>query len=180
MEADDPTRPLAGFDKRFKGEDRLKDKVADEIRSTPGTTPTQALAAVPDAVRFTYVYSETAYTAGTQDDMERLEARGFTQVERRNTWTSDQYKGINARWREPESGVLFEVQFHTQASLEAKELTHKAYERIRSMTGETPEANREAAELKEFQREVNARVPIPPGVTEYEDYRPERRNGRGD
>jgi hypothetical protein len=41
-------------------------------------------------------------------------------------------------------------------------------------------ASLEAAELKEFQREVNARVPIPPGVTEYEDYRPERRNGRGD
>ena len=102
------------------------------------------------------------------------------QVERRNTWTSDQYKGINSRWREPESGVLFEVQFHTQASLEAKELTHKAYERIRSMTEETPEANRETVELKEFQREVNAKVPIPPGVTEYEDYRPERRNGRGD
>jgi hypothetical protein len=180
VEAEDPTRRLAGFANRFKGKDRLKEKVADEIRSTPGTTEAQALAVVPDAVRFTYLYSETAYTAGTRNDVERLEARGFVQVERRNTWTSDQYKGINARWREPESGVLFEVQFHTQASLEAKELTHKAYERIRCMTGDTPEANREAAELKEFQREVNAKVPTPQGVTEYEDYRPERRNGRGD
>ena len=181
VEAEDPTRRLAGFANRFKGEDRLKEKIADEIRSTPGTTPTQALAVVPDAVRFTYLYSsETAYTTGARNDVERLEARGFVQVERRNTWTSDQYKGINARWREPESGVLFEVQFHTQASLEAKELTHKAYERIRCMTEETPEANREAAELKGFQREVNAKIPIPPGATEYEDYRPERRNGRGD
>ena len=177
VEAEDPTRQLAGFDKRFKGEDRLKEKIADEIRSTPGTTPTQALAAVPDAVRFTFQYSETGYTAGTRNDVERLEARGFIQVERRNTWTSDQYKGINTRWREPESGVTFEVQFHTQASLEAKELTHKAYERIRSMTEETPEADHEVAELKEFQCEVNAKIPIPPGVTEYEDYRPERHNG---
>jgi hypothetical protein len=180
VEAEDPTRCLAGFDKRFKSEDRLKEKIADEIRSTPGTTPTQALAAVSDAVRFTFLYSETAYTTGTRNDVERLEARGFIQVERRNTWTSDQYKGINTRWREPESGVTFEVQFHTQASLEAKELTHKAYERIRSMTEETPEANREIAELKEFQRETNAKIPIPPGVTEHEDYRPERRNGRRD
>jgi hypothetical protein len=180
VEAEDPTRCLAGFDKRFKGEDRLKEKIADEIRSTPGTTPTQALAAVPDAVRFTFLYSETGYTAGTRNDVERLEGRGFIQVARRNTWTSDQYKGINTRWREPESGVMFEVQFHTQASLEAKELTHKAYERIRSMTKETTEANREVAELKEFQSEVNTKIPIPPGVTEYEDYRPERRNGRRD
>lgn len=76
--------------------------------------------------------------------------------------------------------MTFEVQFHTQASLEAKELTHKAYERIRSMAEETPEADREVAELKKFQREVNAKIPIPPGATEYEDYRPERRNGRRD
>ena len=35
----------------------------------------------------------------------------------------------------------------------------------------------EVTELKKFQRQVNAKVPIPPGVMEYEDYRPERRNG---
>jgi hypothetical protein len=98
-------------------------------------------------------------------------------VERRNTWSSEQYKGINTRWREPDSGVIFEVQFHTQASLEAKELTHEAYEGIRSLDGESPESVREFTELKKFQRQVNAQVPIPPGVMEYEDYRPERRNG---
>ena len=176
VEAEDPSRHLAGFDRRFKHPDRLKEKVADQIRSTPGITPSQALAVVPDSVRFTYQYDEAAYTAGVRKDVERLETRGFVQLERRNTWTSDQYKGINGRWREPESGVVFEVQFHTRASLEAKEMTHKAYERIRSGTTTEPET----AELKDFQRQVNAKIPIPPGVTEYEDYRPERHNGRRD
>ncbi len=180
VEAEDPTRRLAGFEHRFKGTDRLKEKVADEIRSTPGITPTQALSVVPDAVRFTYKYDETTYTVGVRKDVERLEAYGFIQVERRNTWTSDQYKGINSRWREPQSQVTFEVQFHTKASLEAKELTHEAYERIRSITEQTPEADRETAELKEFQRQVNVKVAIPPGASEYEDYRPEKRNGRRD
>ena len=176
VEAEDPTRHLAGFDHRFKGLDRLKEKVADEVRSTPGITPPQALAVVPDAVRCTYQYDEAAYTDNVRKDVERLEARGFTQLERRNTWTSDQYKGINSRWREPESGVIFEVQFHTRASLEAKELTHKAYERIRGVTA----TESENAELRDFQRQVNAKIPIPPGVTEYLDYRPERRDGRRD
>ena len=179
VEAEDPTRRLAGFEHRFKGPDRLKEKVADEIRST-GITAAQALSAVPDAVRFTYEYNETTYTDGVRKDVERLKASGFVQVERRNTWTSDQYKAINSRWWEPESRVTFEVQFHTKASLEAKELTHKAYERIRSITEQTPEADRETAELKEFQRQVNAKVAIPPGASEYEDYRPEKRNGRRD
>jgi hypothetical protein len=176
VEAEDPTRHLAGFDHRFKGLDRLKEKVADEIRSTPGITPSQALSAVPDAVRFTYQYEDAVYTDSVRKDVERLEAQGFTQVERRNTWTSDQYKGINGRWREPESGVVFEVQFHTRASLEAKEMTHQAYERIRGVTT----TERETEELKDFQRQVNAKIPIPQGATEYEDYRPERHNGRRD
>jgi hypothetical protein len=175
--AEDPTRTLAGFECRIKGEDRLKEKVADEMRSTPGITPMQALATIADVVRFTFTYGESAYTAGVRNDVERLEAAGFTQVERRNTWSSKQYKGINTRWREPDSGVIFEVQFHTQASLEAKELTHGAYERIRSTEDETAETIREATELKAFQREVNGNIPTPPGVMEYEDYRPERRNG---
>jgi hypothetical protein len=171
VEAEDPTRCLAGFDKRFKGEDRLKEKVADRMRSK-GHSPEEALARIPDVVRFTYQYGENAYAAGVQSDVQRLEAKGFTQLERRNTWDDDQYKGINTRWREPESGVMFEVQFHTQASLEAKELTHKAYERIRSITDQTPAADRETAELKEFQRRANSMIPIPPGVADIDDYPP--------
>ena len=171
VEAEDPTRRLAGFDNRFKGEDRLKEKIADRIRSK-GRTPEEALARIPDVVRFTYEYGETTYRAGVQQDLQRLGAKGFTQLERRNTWDDDQYKGINSRWREPDSGVMFEVQFHTTASLEAKELTHKAYERIRSITDQTPEANRETAELKEFQRRVNSMIPIPSGVADIDDYPP--------
>ena len=167
VEGEDASRCLAGFDNRFKGEDRLKEKVADQLRSNVDLTPTQALATVADAVRFTLQYAETAYTGGVRKDVERLQANGFTEVERRNTWMSDQYKGINSRWREPESGVIFEVQFHTQASLEAKELTHKAYERIRS-TAEAPELG----ELKEFQRGVNSMIPIPPDVADIEDHPP--------
>jgi hypothetical protein len=165
VEAEDASRCLAGLEHCFKGEDRLKEKVADQLRSTPGLTPMEGLAAIPDVLRFTYQYGETAYTASVRKDVERLEARGFSQVEVRNTWSSDQYKGINSRWREPESGVIFEVQFHTHASLEAKELTHKAYERIRSTAEDS-----ELAELKEFQRCVNSMIPIPPDVTDIDDY----------
>ena len=171
VEAKDSTRRLAGFENRFKGEDRLKEKVADRIRSK-GRTPEETLTGIPDVVRYTYEYPETTYSAGVQKDLKRLEAKGFNQLECRNTWGDDQYKGINSRWREPGSGVMFEVQFHTHASLEAKELTHKAYERIRSIAGQTPEADRETAELKEFQRRVNSMIPIPPGVAEIDDYSP--------
>jgi hypothetical protein len=172
VEAEDPTRALAGFKHCFKHADRLKEKIADRVR-TKGRSATETLAQIPDVVRFTFQYSETAYSAGVQRDVERLETKGFTQVERRNTWKDDQYKGVNSRWREPESGMLFEVQFHTQASLEAKELSHRAYERLRSITGQTPEADQETAELKEFQRRVNSVLPVPPRIADIEDFPPE-------
>jgi hypothetical protein len=167
--AEDPTRALAGFDRRIKGEDRLKEKLCDRMRSK-GRSATEALAQISDVVRFTFTYDGTAYTDGVLKDLERLETAGFTQVERRNTWTSDQYKGINTQWLEPQSGVRFEVQFHTQASLEAKELTHQAYERIRTVTESTPSAERETAELRLFQHRANSIIPIPPGVSDIDDY----------
>ena len=171
LAAEDPTRTLAGFDRRIKGVDRLKEKIADRMRSK-GRSATEALAQISDVVRFTFTYDETAYTDGVRKDLERLETAGFTQVERRNTWTTDQYKGINTQWLEPQSGVRFEVQFHTQASLEAKELTHQAYERIRTVTESTPSTERETAELKLFQDRVSSVIPIPPRVSDIDDYPP--------
>ena len=87
---------------------------------------------MPDAVRFTFVYSQRRYAGGVLTDVDRLKAEGFELIKLKNLWASEQYKGINTQWRRPETGVRFEVQFHTPESLEAKELTHEAYERIRS------------------------------------------------
>ena len=96
--AEDPTRALAGFDRRIKGEDRLKEKIADEMRSRPGIDHRQALAAIVGRRAVHLHVPGDRYTTGVRKDLERLEAAGFTQVERRNTWTSEQYKGINTRW----------------------------------------------------------------------------------
>ncbi len=105
VEAEDPARRLAGFEHRFKGADRLKEKVADMLEPPSKLTATDALHAIGDVVRFTYTYPETTYTRGVLDDIARLRVRGFELDKLKNTWTSDQYKGINAQWVDPESGV---------------------------------------------------------------------------
>jgi hypothetical protein len=176
IEAEDPDRHLAGLEYRLKSETRLKEKVAGELRAFRDITPTQALSSVPDSVRFTLCYDEGGYTDGVRADTERLKSQGFEQIKLKNSWTSDQYRGINSQWRHPESGVRFEVQFHTQASFEAKQLSHKAYERLRSPQTTRPEAS----ELEAFQRQVCARVVVPPGATEIENYSLEKRDGYED
>ena len=175
--AADPTRVLAGFDRRIKGEDRLKEKVADLLEPPSKLTAREVLSAIVDVVRFTYTYQENRYTRGVPADVERLKSEGFELERLKNTWRGQQYKGINTQWLEPHSGVRFEVQFHTQASLEAKELTHEAYERIRTITEPTPETERETEELESFQSKVNDKIPIPPDVSVIEDYRREKRDG---
>jgi hypothetical protein len=166
IEAADPNRRLAGLEQMLKGEDRLKEKIADALRGRPGLTVTQALSIVPDPVRFTFEYSPDRYADGVLADVERLKEIGLEEVKLKNLWSDGQYKGINSQWRRPETGLRIEVQFHTPASLEGKELTHKAYERIRNP--DTSPAERD--ELEAFQRRVNALLDTPPGTTEIPDF----------
>jgi hypothetical protein len=175
--AEDSTRTLAGFDRRIKGKDRVKEKVSALLEPPSTLGAGEALSAIVDVVRFTYEYLETGYAQGVLADVERLKSQGFELDRLKNTWRGQQYRGINTQWLEPCSGVRFEVQFHTQASLEAKELTHEAYERIRTITEPTPETERETEELESFQSKVNDNVPIPPDVSVIEDYRREKRDG---
>ena len=165
IEASDPERHLVGFEHRLKGLDRIKDKVAADVEEK-GRTATEALPMVKDIIRYTLVYSDERYTDGVKADVARMEAQGFKQVERRNTWTEDQYKGINSRWQEPDTGQLFEVQFHTRISFEAKQLTHSTYERSRDPTTDRAELR----ELRHLQGETCRQIPIPPRVKDISDY----------
>jgi hypothetical protein len=163
LESEDSDRHLIGLEHRLKGTERLKEKVTTALEEQPELTPRQALSAVPDAIRFTLRYSEDRYAAGVTADLERLAASGCELAKPlKNSWESDQYKGVNAQWRESATGQRFEVQFHTQASFEAKQLSHAAYERIRNP--QTSDA--ELPELEDFQRKVCAKIPIPPGATD--------------
>jgi len=157
IEAQDPDRHLVGLDHRLKGEERLTEKVVHDMQKR-GVTAEQAFPNVKDAIRYTFQYTEDSYTRSVLSDCERLKAEGFEPVDSRNSWTAEQYKGINSWWRVPENRQLFEVQFHTQASFEAKQQTHAAYERLRVLSDDHEEVH----ELRAYQREVTAKIPVPP------------------
>jgi hypothetical protein len=169
IESQDPDRHLIGFDDRRKGRDRVKEKVHDAINLLR-RSPEQAVSRVPDAIRYTFQYREAHYTEGVWMDIERLKGQGFELQRLRNSWSDDQYKGINSQWIEPDTGQRFEVQFHTRISFEAKQLTHDAYERLRTKKADMFEE----LVLEAFQRKVAADVPVPSGATDIPNY-PERR-----
>jgi hypothetical protein len=172
VEAADPDRQLAGLEHMVKGEDRLKEKLADVMLVETHLTTRQALDKIPDAIRFTLTYSAERYAEGVLVDMGRLKGEGFELVKLRNAWQSDQYKGINSQWRRSATDTRIEMQFHTPESLEAKELTHEAYERLRRPEPET--SQRERDQLEDFQRQVNALIATPPNAETIKNF-PEKK-----
>jgi hypothetical protein len=150
----------------LKGEDRLKEKAADVLLVESDLTTGQALAKIPDAVRFTLRYSQEYYAEGVISDVQLVKGDGFELIKIKNLWEKEQYKGINTQWRNPDTGLRFEIQFHTPESLEAKELTHDAYERLRSARI----SKAERAELEAYQKQVNELIATPPGASEIEEF----------
>ena len=168
IESQDSDRRLVGFEHRLKGRDRIKEKVYDRINLLKHS-PEEAVSHVSDTIRYTFEYRESRYTQGVWTDIERMKGDGFKLHKLKNYWSDDQYKGINSTWIEPDTGQRFEVQFHTRISFEAKQLTHTAYERIRSKQADAFEE----LVLEAFQKKVTADVPVPTGAADIRDYRKE-------
>jgi len=165
IESQDPDRHLIGFDDRRKGSDRIKDKVSRMMKELSFSLD-EAIGYLPDAIRYTFEYRESRYTQGVWADITRLKDQGFELDKIKNTWSGEQYKGINSQWIEPDSGQRFEVQFHTRISFEAKQLTHNAYERLRTKQADAFEE----PVLEACQKKVAEDVPVPPGAADIPDY----------
>jgi len=165
VESQDPDRSLVGFERRLKDRDRITDKIYGMIKES-GFSPENAVSYVPDAIRYTFAYGEARYTQGVWTDIERLKGEGFRLHALKNSWSDDQYKGINSQWIEPDTGQRFEVQFHTRIGFEAKQLTHPAYERLRTKQADVFEE----LVLEAFQKKVTADIPVPPGAADIPDY----------
>lgn len=159
---------LEGLEFRFKGDERLKEKIAESLRVAPAKAPEDVVREIPDAIRYTFCFEPESYSDGYRDVKQRLEACEYRLVYSKNHWPDNpEYKGINTRWVTLE-GQLFEVQFHTRESYHAKhDVTHSAYERARNrLTGRS-----ERRELEAFQREVCKWIAVPGEVASIPDYK---------
>ena len=162
---------LEGIKFKLKGEDRLKEKLAEKIEHEPDRTPAQMVRQINDAIRYTFCFKTANYADGYRDVKQRLESHECRMVYSENHWHDDpEYKGINTRWVTPE-GQRFEVQFHTSESYDAKQqVTHASYERLRNPLTHDDERQ----ELRAFQRDGCYWITVPEGVADIADYPPER------
>ncbi|MFD4016448.1 hypothetical protein [Streptomyces sindenensis] len=148
---------LIGLEYRLKGDDSLKRKLATDLLEDSAVAPSRVLEDIKDSIRYTMEIPSNNYTHGVQQAVTDLQAKGFENVTFKNTWESAGYKGINSTWRDPVSGRIFEVQFHTADSFVAKMDGHALYERER-LPGNTP---RQLAAIRAAQSELFGKVPVP-------------------
>lgn len=143
----------------LKSPESLKRKLATDLSESPTRDLGTALDDLKDSVRYTLkLPSEgTAYTDGVNTAISRFQGAGFENVKFKNFWGRPGYTGINSFWRDPQTGHVFEVQFHTQESFDAKMVTHGLYEEAR-LPG-VPAAR--AQELAAEQNKIFGAVPIP-------------------
>jgi hypothetical protein len=153
----------------LKSPDRFKEKLANRISLQPDEPVEELASRIHDGVRYTFVYDNGSYSDGLWKTEETIQGQGYELLIRKPSWESEEYKGLNSQWRDSNTGVLFEVQFHTHESWEAKQRTHDAYELISDLR--TPPEERQR--LEAYQREVTANVSVPPGAQEIPPYRKE-------
>lgn len=157
-----PGAELAGKEFRRKSLGSLERKVATDLDKNVGKTVGDALSDIKDAVRYTYKMGREDYSRATEDIVQKMKDAGFEKVGWKNTWDKPGYKGINSFWRDPETGQVLEVQFHTFESLAAKEGEHGIYD-LRRLPGIGSGLD---DQLKGLGRGIYDRITRPPGALE--------------
>lgn len=118
---------------------------------------------INDALRYTMRVDDDPpglHAKTIKDVLEKLEAKGNKVVKLKNYWPKgDNYSGINTVMKH-ESGLLWELQFHTSASLDVQTRTHELYEELR--VDATPLQRRKAI-FEEMAQEWED-VAIPEGI----------------
>lgn len=152
---------LTGLEHRIKSKESLARKILTDAHDMEVSLEEAALT-IGDVLRYTLCIDEDQYISTVDKALRTLEENHMPVVKFRNRWGGDGYKGINTNLK-TESGLLFELQLHTPASFEAKELEHENYEIVRSETA--TEEERRVAEA--YAKEIYAGVPVPKGSPEY-------------
>ena len=150
---------LEGFEHRRKKLDGIKEKIFRKARDK-GISYDHAAAGIDDLVRYTWASEADGHGAGIEDVLARMREAGIEPVEIDNYWQrGDDYNGINGIFR-TEDGYQFEVQFQTDESWAAKNVSHPLFEEARVLDWNDPRK----AELFDEVRDIADEAPLPDGI----------------
>ena len=141
---------MEGLEFKLKGEDSLKRKILTDAKENSPISKEkleEANKGIHDNLRYTTILKDSEFKSGFDKMKKDLEAKGYKFMKIKNTMAdvSGGYRGINTQIKNPE-GYIFELQFHTKESFDAKMVVHKDYEIARDP--KRPLVKRRAAEKR--------------------------------
>lgn len=122
---------LRRLDSRIKSLVSLERKLQDGMAEF-GDHPADAATKVADVLRYTVVLPETNYWRYGDRIRDALIAAGCVQDRPCRGWSRLGYRGRNESFQF--DGIRFELQVHTDSSLDVAETTHRLYETVRLVT----------------------------------------------
>lgn len=129
---------VSTLDARLKTMKSLEEKIQRDMQA--GLTAKDAADSIKDVLRYTYILEPSCYGRGVAATVQELLALGYRPVRIKNFWKTERgYTGINTVWK-TSGGQDFEVQFHTQTTLETKEANRPLYDRQRRIEPGSTEA----------------------------------------
>ena len=130
---------LKGLDYRLISRSSMTRKVLEKLGPDANLEYVDVRSVVrkqSDALRYTAVFTTSAYVAGVQETIGDLKRAAFAEVKIKNYWRkpgeATDYAGINCVFMIPGSALPFELQFHTPQSLDTKmQRCHHSYSKFR-------------------------------------------------
>ena len=138
----------------LKSLERFQAKLARLIAEEPAASTDDLARQVHDAIRYTFWYGHAAYARGVLATVSRLTLQGYELQLLHNGWDSEAGQGISSRWRDPASGLDFELLFHTKPSWQARLQAQPLRDQIASPLTPAPEKERFRARLRDLYRDV--------------------------
>jgi hypothetical protein len=147
--------------------DAFKARFANMLARYPDRSAELLARRVPGAISYSFIFDAVRYSAGIWMVQDALAAAGFQLLARRNDWNNAANRCVATMWHDPTSGLPFEVQFHTTASLEAQQLARSST----TLISDPRIPSAEAASLKSDLAAAWAALPAPPGHGQIAEYR---------
>ena len=163
---------MQGIPFRIKAADSLERKIKKNIADPEKDvyTPEEAIDAMGDVVRYTVMASSHDKLGETSNNVVAgLKDAGYHIIEVDNKWknpTKEGYRGVHLEVVTPDWSQHFELQIHSDESIDIKQRQHPLYELTRKMSEESPTPLRN--ELKRVSIEMGMGMPEPKGIEKLE------------
>lgn len=165
---------LHGLNYKFKSEESALRKILSHIDDDTSTNKNNSayldkkVEELKDYLRYTIVLDENGFTDNVSNILRELKDNDYKLMDLKNRFNEPYYKDISSHYFDNKTikiQFIFELQFHTEKSLKAKEISHSLYEITREFEADLTQISEKIMEkIYETIRTLYNEVPIPEDV----------------